>query len=49
MSEHDRSEDNGVIAAGLFTRLRPFAGWFFIAGAIAGLAWAVLSLVGMTA
>jgi hypothetical protein len=49
MNEHDPSEDDGVIAAGIFTRLRPFAGWFFIATAIVGLAWAVLSLVGMTA
>jgi hypothetical protein len=43
MSEHDQSEDDGVIDAGIFTRLRPFAGWFLVATMIVGIAWALLT------
>jgi hypothetical protein len=41
MSDHDQNE--GDIEPGLFTRLRPFAAWAFIATMIVGIAWAVLS------
>jgi hypothetical protein len=44
MSTSDRSEDDGIIVdPGLFTRFRSLAGWFFIATAIIGIAWAVLT------
>jgi hypothetical protein len=43
MSEHDPAEDDDITDAGIFTRLRPFAGWFLVATMIVGIAWAVLT------
>jgi hypothetical protein len=43
MSDRDRSDDDDVIEAGIFTRLRRLAAWVFVATMIIGIAWAVLS------
>jgi hypothetical protein len=45
MSERRPTEDYDGIEPGLFTSLRPFAGWFIIATVIVGIAWAVLTSV----
>jgi hypothetical protein len=43
MSDRDPSEDDDVIEAGIFTRLRPLPEWGLVATMIIGMAWAVLS------
>jgi hypothetical protein len=43
MSEHGATEDDDIIDPGIFTRLRPFARWLFVAIMILGIAWAVFS------
>jgi hypothetical protein len=43
MSKRDQSEDDDVIEPGIFTRLRPSAGWFLVATMIVGIAWALLT------
>jgi hypothetical protein len=42
MSMLGQTQDDGIFKSGLFTHLRPFAGWFLIAVMIAGFAqWAL--------
>jgi hypothetical protein len=43
MSEHRPTEDDGIIEPGIFTRVRPYAGWLLVATMIVGIAWAVLT------
>jgi hypothetical protein len=43
MSDRDKSEDDDLVEAGIFTSLRPYAGRFLVATMIVGIAWAVLS------
>jgi hypothetical protein len=43
MSEHRPTDDGDILDAGIFTRLRPYAGWFLVATMIVGIAWAVLT------
>jgi len=38
MGTHDQSEDDGVIEAGIFTRLRPLAAWVLVAVFVAAIA-----------